>query len=461
MPKEEKHTILQELVSFGITEDQAKSLNQIDAECIDGYEAMAYNMIKDGMDLLVERVSGDFNIESIPICDSEQPNQCLSADKLPPLGLLHTRGSDCTHNTTTSQFVHGLTALLVSVACKVLPEDTEVLKHIVAGLETNRRKTEDSDAVYNLCEILRKVDKERQVILVMEASLRLGLFDEVVEKLLLKFWSIHSNLKVLIVTETGLHPVHMASINYKYHLEGQNITAEYGGSKNPRDKSIEISSDDRKKQSDIDAEASVLMSDLIRRRDDNKPLPSQLVNGINNGEDFNSETITLVEDIFCDLRCLMSEGDLSEATVEEIFKPLLGKEIDGIKKMPLLLHRCSTKASHEATEKVSNVPVQQFSKDLVIGKKNGVVTNDSSLFITQAIRTRKSTGCHTDGHDDILRICAMILERRANALISTTVVRAGIDELALMILKILCKMAGIPWLLSEEVGRELDDESSF
>jgi len=94
---------------------------------------------------------------------------------------------------------------------------------------------------------------------------------------------------------------------------------------------------------------------------------------------------------------------------------------------------------------------------LVIGKKNGVVTNDSSLFITQAIRTRQSPGCNTDGHDDILRICAMILERRANALISTTVVRAGIDELALMVLKILCKMAGIPWLLSEEVGRELDD----
>jgi len=307
--------VLQEMASFGITQEQATLLAKIDEPLIQNYIDMAYSMIQNHMSMIVERVSGDFNIESIPICDSEQPNQCLSADKLPPLGILHTRGSDGTNSTTTSQFVHGLAALLVSVECKVLPQDTEVLKDIVAGLETNRRKTEDSDAVYNLCEILHKVDKERQVVLVMEASLRLGLLDEVVERLLIKFWSIHNNLKVLIVTEAGLHPIDMASINRKYDEDGKLITAECGGQKNPRDTSVEISGNDRQMQADIDSEASVLKRDLMSISATNEPLPfpltkseseslsryAQLKNGVTRGLDSNNElgeTIVLLGMLF-------------------------------------------------------------------------------------------------------------------------------------------------------------------
>ena len=125
--------------------------------------------------------------------------------------------------------------------------------------------------------------------------------------------------------------------------------------------------------------------------------------------------------------------------------------------MPGFLQRCSSAKSYEDTEKVGGIVAQQYSKNYVLGKEKGLINETTPLFITNAIRGRGASGFVVDGHDDLVKLGALITKRRLSVLLSTTAIRGGLNELELLILKNLCTMTDIDWDLSEERGRDLAD----
>ena len=318
----------------------------------------------------------------------------------------------------------------------------------MGGLETSRHKTKEAIAIINLRKILHRVDKDRQVIIAVSESLRFGLLQEVVEDILLEMRGIHTNIKLLFVKEGGLHPSDTSSIHQGYSEEHQRITLECGGQKNPRDKSVQVSGDAQDEQDENDRKAAELKKHLLHLRDEDLPLPKQLIEGAARGKDTQHDLGPVMAELVNikeDFECLQTfDGDkVSNETVIAMLQPFIAEEHGSIK-MAGILQRCSSKESYEKTEKVNGVLAQQYSKNLCLGKEKGLIDDDSTpLIITNTIRGRGASGFDVDGHDDLVKMGALITMRRLSVLLSTTAIRGGLDELELMILENLCTMTGI------------------
>ena len=299
------------------TSEQARLLKQVDLPRIEKFEAKAFELIDSNLIRMVfEELSDDVIIESVPLFPTSQSQ---SSGSKSPLLLGFTRGSTGTNSTTTTQVVHSLTAGLIGVNCNVLPNDTEVCTIIVGGLETSRHKTKKATAIINLRKILHRVDKDRQVIIAVSESLRFGLLQEVVEDILLEMNTIHPLVKVLFVKEGGLHPSDTSSINQVYSDDYQYTTANYGSQKNPRDKSVQVSGDAQDEQDENDRKAAEMKRQLLYLRDEDLPLPTQLIEGAARGKDTQHDLgprMAELVDVKDDLECYSFDGvEVSNETV--------------------------------------------------------------------------------------------------------------------------------------------------